>query len=614
MVAQEEETVQLNFVNTPIENLTMLISELTGNNFVSEQEVKGNFTFVSQKPIKRSNLMAIYEMILRTKGYMIVNHEDKGFFMITKNSQPQRENIEFGVGKENYEVQTEVINLKYFTPSKINPIISPYFTPAGKIVSNDELGFIMITDYYDNIKKVKDIVEKIDIPSTMNVNWVKLNNVNIKNVFPQITKLAESQSKKYRKTVQVLDDKSSNSVILMSEGDEYKELEDLIKRLDDEAKLNIKSQVVYLKNSKAEEIMKIITTISTNRYKNGEIKETEQVSISHDTSLNAIILMGERNAVQEYIGIIDELDKPKKQVYVEARVVEISESKTKEIGVNLDDFLLGNAASGGAWSILGSTTATGGAPALTTLNKMSTVTVSEGVTKSALQTVEGGLSVGATLKFLEANGALNVLSSPKLLCIDNQESSIYVGQVAPFRTSESQQTTTTTVPVTSYAYKDVGLTLKIKPQIMGDNKVRLDITNKLEEIAENSDKTLPTTTKREISTTSIVDDGNDVVIAGLIKDKENLSEQKVPLLGDIPLLGALFSSTYTKKEKVNLIVIVTPRVVTDVTKLSEISNGVKNRLISDEKYRPMVDGNTTKDGNTTAPITSTNIAPIDGKL
>jgi general secretion pathway protein D len=585
----QEEMVELNFVNTPIENLTTLISDVLGVNFVSDTEIRGNFTFVSQKPIKKNNLMDIYKMILKSKGYMLVNHEDKGFFMIVRNNDPQRENIEFNLKKENYEVQTEIINLKYFKPSKVNPIITPYFTQSGRVVANDELGFIMLTDYYDNIQKIKKIVKRIDIPANLKIHWVKLENINTAKVFAQVTKLTQSISQKYRKTIQVLEDKSTNAIIILAEGNEYRDVEAVIQRMDREARKVIKSEVVYLKNSKAADVLKIIQTIADNRYKNGELKDSEKVSISSDVSLNAIILLGDRNMLGEYKNIISELDKPKKQVYVEARIIEINEDKSKEIGVNFDNLLAGNASSGGAWSVVGNINKAGygtaGMPALGTL----------GATGAAIDQVTGGISLGATLNLLQSKGVSKVLSSPKLLCLDNQESSIYVGKVAPVITSESQATDTTSIPVTNYSYKDIGLTLKIKPQIMSDNKVRLDITNKLEEIISGADESHPTTTKREINTTSIVKNGDSVIIAGLIKDKKDVVKSKVPLLGDIPFLGAMFRGESVNKERVNLIVILTPTVVTDVTQLPGTSNIIKDKLIPNGEYKKFFKDGTTID-------------------
>jgi len=602
--AKDDETVEINFVNTPISHLTTLISSITGNNFVSDGDIPGNFTFVSQKPIKTSNLMSVYEMILRTKGYMIVNHEDKGFFMITRNNNAQRENIEFDTKENNYEIKTEIINLQYFKPSKIKAIVQPYFTSAGKVVSDDQLGFLMITDYFDSLEKIKKIIKRIDKPNNLELHWVKLENVNIKNVFPQIKNLAKIVSAQYRKPIEVIEDKSSNTVIISSDGDEYIALAKLIKKVDNQSKLNLNSSVINLKNSKAADLVKIIQEMEKTRYAKGDIKDREQISISHDVSLNAIILMGEQKVINNYKSIIDSLDAPKKQVYVEAQIIEINEDKAKDLGIKWDSLLGGKFSTNGGWAA-GVNLNSAGSPAISqymALAPTETVTSGDSIKQLAV-TIPNGLTVGAMLNLLQSNGASKILSSPKLLCLDNQESSIYVGQVAPFQTAAAVNTATTTQGAT-YSYKDVGLTLKIKPQIMQDGKVRLDVTNKLEDIiATGEDGTLPTTTKREITSSSIVNDGHEIIIAGLIKDKIVKNKSQIPFLGDIPFLGALFRTKSTSVSRVNLVIILKPTVIKDPRDLQNHSNMIENKLISkkDKKMMTMLqtivnpeDLNTTK--------------------
>jgi general secretion pathway protein D len=463
-----------------------------------------------------------------------------------------------------------VITLNYFTTSKIRPIIQPYFTSAGKVVADDQLSFIMITDYHDSIEKIKKIVTKIDTPNDLKLHWVKLENVNTKNVFPQIQALTKYIAAQYRKPIDIIEDKSSNTIIISAEGDEYKAVETMIQKIDTEAKLNINSSVITLKNSKAADLIKIIQEMEKTRYEKGDVKDGEKLSISHDESLNSIILMGEQSALNSYKSIIEDLDKPKKQVYVEAQIIEINEDKLEELGIKWDSLIGGEFNQKGGWA--GNINLNSeGSPAISNFAQLA------GAGKALA--IPSGLTIGATLNLMASNGAGKVLSSPKLLCLDNQESTIYVGKVAPFQTADEVNNSTTTQGA-SYSYEEVGLTLKIKPQIMDDDKVRLDITNKLEDIIPSNDNLRPTTTKREIVTTSIVNDGDDIVIAGLIKDNISRNDSKIPLLGDLPFLGALFRSSSDKVERVNLVVILRPTVVKDVAQLPTSSMRIQDRLIS----------------------------------
>lgn len=559
----EDEEVMLNFVNTPLSHLTKMISEITGLNFVSTGDIPGNFTFVSQKPIRKSNLMDIYEMILRTKGYMVVNYADKGFFMIVKNNDSQKQDIPFGEVDQPFQMATEIIHLKYFKPSEISKIISPFVSPYGKISANDQLSYIMITDYPDGIERIRAITQKIDKQKDVELKWVKMKHVNVKTVFPQIKEISAKLAEKYRKAINVYMDASSNSIIIAASGKDYEEVESMIKKIDHDNEVARKAEVIFLKNSVAEEVVKILHEIEKSRYENGEKKDRAKAAISMDKSLNAIIILADEDEVNTYRGLIESLDRPRKQVFVRADIVEISETKAKDLGIELDDLLGGGANGSGGWAMVGNINAKG-TPAISTLGAL-------GV---PYDTINNGIAVGGIINLLKKNGIARTLSTPTLLCLDNQESSIYVGQNTPAKISSSQPTNKGDVSVINYEYKDVGLTLKVKPQIMNDNKVRLDISTKLEELLTDADN-LPKTTKREVQSTSIVSDGQDVVIAGLMKTLNNKSESKVPLLGDIPFLGGIFTHDVTNNEKINLVIVITPFVVDREQNMKAISDEIK---------------------------------------
>jgi general secretion pathway protein D len=569
--ADEEETVKLNFVNTPLSSLTKMISEITGLNFVSTDDIPGNFTFVSQKPIQKENLLDIYEMILRTKGYMVVNYEDKGFFMIVKNNDALKQDIPFGSGKkpsmeDNLQMSTELIDLKYFKPTEINKIITPFLSPYGKINANDELGYLLVTDYNDGIEKIKMMVKKIDKQKDVKLNWVKLNYVNVSKVFPQIKEVTAKLSEKYRKPINVYADATSNSVIIAASEDDHLEVQRMIKKIDMDNKISKRAEVIYLKNSKAEDVVKILQDIEKTRNDTGDKGDSQKAAISMDASLNAIIVLADEGEVETYRSIILDLDKPRKQVFVKANIVEINQNKADDLGIEIDNLLGGGVNSNGGWALVGNINPLG-TPALSTLAAL-------GIDYGEMN---NGFAIGGVINALKEKGIAKTLSTPTILCLDNQESSIYVGQNMPVKTTTSQQETTTDVPVTSYEYRDIGLTLTVKPQVM-DDKVRLDIFTNLEELLNGENEQLPRTTKREITSTSIVNDGEDVVIAGLMKTLNDKSESKIPILGDLPFLGPIFRHTITRNEKINLIVILTPFIVDEGKGLNSISEKIRSEF------------------------------------
>jgi general secretion pathway protein D len=279
--------------------------------------------------------------------------------------------------------------------------------------------------------------------------------------------------------------------------------------------------------------------------------------------------------------LIAQLDIERKQVYVKARIVEISESKAKNLGVKygINAF---NVNEGGLYT-LASTLNGGSALAFSGLSSPTNLTQ--------------GFGLGVGLSFLSSNGVSNTLSEPSILCVNNQESSIYVGQTESILSSSATGTTTTALTQNSYTREDIGLTLKIKPRISNDNKVILTVDTTLEDVVAGSGGGLPTTTKREVKTIAVVKDGEAVIVGGLIKDKVTESESKVPLLGDIPLLGSLFKDTTYTTDKVNLVIILTPYIVEKSSDLEKLRENLQQMSkLEQEVVQKMIDDGLEKEG------------------
>jgi general secretion pathway protein D len=249
----------------------------------------------------------------------------------------------------------------------------------------------------------------------------------------------------------------------------------------------------------------------------------------------------------------------KPQVYVKARIVEISENDSKKIGVKYG-LEGGKANSSGLYTFLMNT---GGSSVALSSSLSGVINVGE---------LQEGLALGAMIDFLAGEGAATILSDPSLLCVNNKESSIYVGQTQSVLTSTTQGTSTTELARSSYTRQDIGLTLKIKPRLSSGDLVTLTVQVTSEDVIAGGGTGLPTTTKRDVKTSAIVKSGDSVIIGGLIKSKSSEAVSKLPLLGDIPLLGELFRDTETTNDKVNLVIMLTPYVVEksgDLQKLRE---------------------------------------------
>ncbi|MDD5716932.1 MAG: secretin N-terminal domain-containing protein [Sulfuricurvum sp.] len=372
------------------------------------------------------------------------------------------------------------------------------------------------------------------------------------------------------KNGKVIPSKESNSLIVTDLPANIKTMQQLKKVLDvrDETTANY-AHVIQLKNADAKSL---VTTLSTIISKMVLSPGQQPPSITSDDSTNSIIIISSDDLYKTLLPTIEGLDGERQQVYVKAKIIEISENKAKEVGVKYG-------LSGGV----------SGSSGLFTFNSL----LGDGKTgainidptllaKLSIPSITAGVALGANVSLLNKQGAANVLSEPSILCINNQESSIYVGKTESI--SSGTTLSGTGLSQSSYTRQDIGLTLKIKPRLSNDNKVLLAVETRLEDIEPNTNAQLPSTTKREVKTSAIVNNGESVIIGGLIKDKYDNSGSKIPLLGDIPLLGSLFRDTATSHDKINLVIILTPYILDKSTDLSTLRTQLEELDNIQQKY------------------------------
>jgi general secretion pathway protein D len=314
--------------------------------------------------------------------------------------------------------------------------------------------------------------------------------------------------------------------------------------------------VVNLKNAESDNVVKILNDIYAKKV---YPKDAPRPLFSSDPALNSVVIVSTLDELPEIKKVLQSLDLERQQVYVKAKIVEISENKSSQVGLK--------------YGLEGATAGTNGLYSLAANMGGSSMTLSNSLLSMMsfdIPKIKEGLALGASLSLLQTEGAANVLSEPSILCINNQESSIYVGKTESVITQTTVGANTTDLTKNSYTRQDIGLTLKVKPRLSTDNKVTLSVETKLEDILPNSVAGLPTTTKREVKTTAIVSNGETVIIGGLIKDNRSDSVNKVPLLGDVPVLGELFKYTDKGGDKINLVIVLTPYIVEKSTDLTAL--------------------------------------------
>ena len=471
-------------------------------------------------------------------------------------------------------ITSKIINKNILFTDKIEGIMD--FIPNKEVSKSDllkildlvleEKGYVLIDE--KNILRVvkSSMIEKDTL-------IIKLNNLKASEAKKKIDLISAMKFNKEEQKIAIIEDENNNSLTLLGQKKDLKFLSDYIRTIDNTNISNKKDIKIFpLKNVEASTVVKILEEIIN---KKEFINPNDKPLFSIDNESNSIIIMGFEEEISQIDELIKELDKEKTQVYVQARIIEVNDELVNQIGVSYGIF--GARASNNVLSSFSSS-----------LNNADIPTLSiEGL---KIPDLTSGLALGASLNLLKQNGALDIVSEPSILAINNKESSIYVGETISIKVSSSVTDGGTIKE--NYEREDVGLTLKVKPRISNDTKVTLEIEAILEgvkttqTISGNAD-----TSKKQIKTTTILNNGESVIIGGLIENKIESTNQKVPVLGDIPLFGELFKNNINNSKKNNLVIIVTPYLIPktkDITfvrnKLSELKN-LEDKYLADSLVR-----------------------------
>ncbi|UCH21755.1 MAG: type II secretion system secretin GspD [Deltaproteobacteria bacterium] len=570
--APPQRFVTIDFNNVDINVFIKFISELTGKNFVIDQRVKGNVTIISPTKISITEAYRVFESVLEVHGYSAVRAGKVTKIVPTPDARSK--NIETRVRAEfvspKDRLVTQLMPLRYADPNEIKTLFTPLISKNSVIVAYKPTNMLIVTDIYSNIQRLMKILDAIDLPGIgLGISVVPLEYADavklvgiLETVFQP--KPAPKKGIQPEKATFVADERTNTIILLASEDDTFR-IKQLIRMLDKETpRGKEKIRVYYLENATAEELAKVLSELPTEgagdaKGKKGPPALSTDVKITADKATNSLVISA---ASDDYViieEIIKKLDIPRAMVYIEALIMEVRVGK---------DFRLGTEwALVGGGSIGGKDAAVGGG--FTNLPGQSAI--------SALPKggIPSGFSLGIFTEAIEIAGVefnnlsavatayqddsdINILSTPQILTTDNEEARINIGENIPYQTRLSTSDNET---FNTYEYRDVGITMTITPNISKDRLVRLGIALEVTNVSATSLELQPTTQKRTIDTTAIVKDNNTIVIGGLIDERESQSEFKVPILGDIPLLGWLFKSRGTTRDKTNLFVFLTPRVV-----------------------------------------------------
>ena len=553
-VLDAREEVKIKFDGLQIEKFIKLVAEVTDKNILVTTKIVGTVDLINSAPIYDDELMGILVSVLESKGFTLV--QNGSYYEVVRSTEAAKHNVPVvrsGYVARGHTMVTQAIKVKGENVDIVAAKVRYLISKTAKLMTMKESNTLLITDYPANIQTIKRIINDIDTKNEKVIKIIPVEHAELKKLHTQVTDIAKSifNEKVATQPVTVLLNTDVNGLILIGNKPNVDKLASVIKSLDTEQNLNEVVQILPLKNSEAKSVLATLNEIITKQtFADPSLKP----NVSANEEINAVILVGNPSILKGLIKIIDTLDKEKFQVYVQARIVEINKNDAEQIGLKYA--LLGGASTAsGLYTFSGNF---GGN------NAGLAVTVGDLLQGSNIDQL---LAIGASLDFLQSKGASKTISNPSILCVNNQESSIYVGKTLSFQTGETAVAGSTTA---SYKREDVGLTLKIKPRVSSKDKVTLDSETILENVLSTDENGQPVTTKQTVLTQAILRHGESIIIGGLVKNYTTNTETKVPVLGYIPILGWFFTHNESSDQQDNLLVILTPYVIDKSEKLSKL--------------------------------------------
>jgi len=611
------EAVTLNFVNAEIEGVARAMSAILKQQFIVDPRVKGTMTLYSETPLSPREAYSTFLATLRGLGFTVV--EVGGLYKIVPEADAKLQTGTVSVGERpnrgGDQVLTQIFKLNHENANNLVPVLRPLISPNNTINANPGNNTLVITDYADNLARIGKIIATMDTPAAGDVEVIPIKYAVASDIAALVQRLTDSSGTASAApgaapaaggttAATVMVDARSNSLLVRAPNParmaSIRALVDKLDRPVQSAGAVGNVWVVYLKNADAVKLATVLRaaygsgggsgssggtsspqSTPTSQYTGGTAGSTSGSTgaattpvspsaspstggfVQADPATNSLIITAPEPMYRQLRAVIDQLDSRRAQVYVESLIVEVDPSQTANFGSGLNNIISGSAALISGSSGVASAIASSGLP-------------NAGFNIGVAHKFGNFYTLGALAQALSSTTGTNILSTPNLVTLDNEEAKIVVGQNVPFVTGSYTNTGTgTTSPFQTIERKDVGITLKIKPQIGENGTVRMTIFQESSSVATTTavgtDNAGPTTNKRSIDSTIVVDDGQIVVLGGLIEDTYNTTRSKVPLLGDIPYLGALFRSESRERKKTNLMVFLRPVVMREQAASNKVS-------------------------------------------
>ncbi len=590
------QTITLNLKDADINALIGTVAEVTGKNFIVDPRVKGKVTVISSRAMDSNEVYQVFLSILKVHGFAAVPSGQVIKIVpdvsAKQDSIPNVTDSEPGSGDE---MVTRVIQVDNVASAQLVPILRPLVPQQGHLAAYPTTNVLIISDRAENVSRLVNIIRRIDKVSDSEIEVIRLEHASaaeVVRVLNAISRGAGAQAKGSPAAAQTLvADERTNSVLLGGDRSSRLRLRAIISHLDTPLERGGNTKVIYLKYAKAADLVDTLRGVGKIQGEKVKAKSAtpinidKQLDIQADEATNALVITAPPALMRSLEAVIRQLDVRRSQVLVDAIIAEVSEKKARELGVQ---WAFDGTGSNGTPVAGTNFDNTKGIPATTIIGSIAAGTVpglSTGLALAGGNITDGGkIKWGAVLQALAADTDANILSTPSITTLDNEEAEIVVGQNVPFvtgsfsNTAGSSGTAGTVNPFQTIQRQDVGITLRVKPQINEGDAIMMEIEQEISSISNSAAASDIITDKRSIKTNVLIQDGQVIVLGGLIEDRVTETEQKVPLLGDLPILGALFRSTGTNHDKANLMVFIRPAILRDENSIDRHTSGKYNLL------------------------------------
>ncbi len=589
----EQQMITPNYKDVDIRQIVETVSELTGRNFLLDARVKGNVTMISETPMTMDAFYETFLSILQVYGFVAIPSGNTIKVIPDTNvrnvsgSDPLRTS-----GRASGdEIVTEVIQVNNVGAAQLVPSLRPLVPQYGHLAAHPASNMLIISDRAANVKRLKNIIRRIDQSGDEDIEVIPLEHASAGEMVRILTTMSQASARgadaATSTPVVLTADERTNSVLVSGDKTARLRYRTLIAHLDTPLEQGGNTQVIYLRYANAEELATKLTEQArggtTGTQGTAQAAPQNNITIWADPGTNALVITAPPKIMRSLRSVIDRIDIRRAQVHVEAVLVEVTADKSAELGVTWALDGTNDVAGAGLTNFPNSTSSVlsiGGALATGGGEVTSIPSLGNGLTFGIGRISENGTSIAAIANFFAGDGTTNILSTPSITTMDNEEAEITVGQEVPFLTGSFSNTgggnTGAVNPFQTIQRRDVGILLKITPQINEGDAIILDLELEASSLSQGAESSVDlVTNQRNIKQKVVVEDGGIIVLGGLIDDTLLENDQRVPVLSSIPIVGNLFRSRRTTKVKRNLMVFIRPKILRD---------GVQAGLQTDAKY------------------------------